>query len=1010
MSAVAEHRFVQLQKNLHALNYVDRLTVECVPLVEKLFADLTRTTTSYQRLESQLKQQAQEVLDWQVQAQPLRKENARVIRENNQLHLEMIRQAEEHDTAMKELQARVKKMQAETEELMFVFKQQEKRLHETESELNSCKKRMELVLPERARGTPQVRAATIEMSSTVSAAKAANGKHHQPEKSRIDILMVYESRMEEANNEVQRLQQEVVANTDTAKAFEAQVQTRELEIARLNKILEAGRDYQKAGMEHINTANQHVIEQLNEQIEFLNSQLSRQEVSALKAQGERATMEQLQIKDLSNKVQTLTAKNNGLLAELRAIRHDLQAKEAAEEDLKKSQKKRETNGPSPFSSPSKPSIKPAASMDHQLVTSLQQQLASANLKLEAVRRDLQDAEAEKQELREATAKILDETRAKYTSTVAILQQQLSGAQQKIDATRADLRDLQNEKQSLERATEQVLEQAGAEHNTQITLLQQQLTNTQAKLDAARLELRASEAEKQELREATSKIMEEVRAKHSSNTTNLQHQLTLVSATHETTKAELDAANAVREDLTAALGKEQKARAKLELELHQAKMKLDDTLQLSPEQAHVQKLEAEVLQLRTVVLTKEREVNERNTELLNLQRRITENEHDELARLRHTLAVTESQLKTLQDDRTDLLNAMEETQTEHMAELERLSRENQTLLQERDSLSGELQNMAHGLHLAEKGGHSLNSELSRLASERQLLLEERAALSGELQAMQEDLQNMTHENQLINSELSLVSSERDKLTKEVSDAMAQWAHSKEMLNVRDRERADFLSRYRKLADEFEAAKRDIRELEMEREQYRQKYYGVEAQVAQARDQSVALSNDNSRLMMDLQAYERQSVNQARVLQQLQRDYDAAVVEKQRLMQDVDAAQSVTFTVEHAREKAQRDLSMFQQEVLGLQASLQQACLEKEAAKGQVEAERHRVRELESLLRDSRKEQAVRQDKHSLQREAAALLSQYQTAARGFGEFQGLLGGNDTTQASSVNTTQQNLTST
>lgn len=85
--AAAEEAFVELQEQLRALDYRFPLGLESAPLVRRLLDDLILTTENYELL-----RQAKEALERDAVAgdavnrlRPLQTENARLVRENNEV-------------------------------------------------------------------------------------------------------------------------------------------------------------------------------------------------------------------------------------------------------------------------------------------------------------------------------------------------------------------------------------------------------------------------------------------------------------------------------------------------------------------------------------------------------------------------------------------------------------------------------------------------------------------------------------------------------------------------------------------------------------------------------------------------------------------------------------------------------------------------------------------------------------------------------------------------------------
>ena len=84
------HRVASLRSKLRAFDYQEPLGVDSLDLVERLFRDLVSTTEVYQQLHEQEDRLTQELALAQAQLFPLRKDNSRLTRENNELHRDSI--------------------------------------------------------------------------------------------------------------------------------------------------------------------------------------------------------------------------------------------------------------------------------------------------------------------------------------------------------------------------------------------------------------------------------------------------------------------------------------------------------------------------------------------------------------------------------------------------------------------------------------------------------------------------------------------------------------------------------------------------------------------------------------------------------------------------------------------------------------------------------------------------------------------------------------------------------
>ena len=118
-----ETRFVGLKRRLQELRYDHPLGLESAPLVESLVTDLGHANERIDTLQAQLDEQAHSLIVAENQSHPLRKENGRLLRENNQLHLELIKKAEAAEKEVKEQQALSVRLQKQNTDLSFISAQ-----------------------------------------------------------------------------------------------------------------------------------------------------------------------------------------------------------------------------------------------------------------------------------------------------------------------------------------------------------------------------------------------------------------------------------------------------------------------------------------------------------------------------------------------------------------------------------------------------------------------------------------------------------------------------------------------------------------------------------------------------------------------------------------------------------------------------------------------------------------------------------------------------------------------
>lgn len=87
MEAAAERAFAQLKMQLSALSYTEPVGVESAPLVQRLLNDLVLTSESFEAMRERAEAAEHTASSSKEDAAPFRKENSRLIRENNEVRV-----------------------------------------------------------------------------------------------------------------------------------------------------------------------------------------------------------------------------------------------------------------------------------------------------------------------------------------------------------------------------------------------------------------------------------------------------------------------------------------------------------------------------------------------------------------------------------------------------------------------------------------------------------------------------------------------------------------------------------------------------------------------------------------------------------------------------------------------------------------------------------------------------------------------------------------------------------
>jgi centrosomal protein CEP135 len=140
---VNEKNFHLLKKKLEELSYMYPLGPKSAPLVSRMLSDLLMITTSNKELSVKTTTLMSERDILAAEISPLRSENRRLVRENNQLHLEIIRQAEDFDRRERGLQQMMKKNEGDMKDATFISNQNNQLVEKYENEINSLKLRLQ---------------------------------------------------------------------------------------------------------------------------------------------------------------------------------------------------------------------------------------------------------------------------------------------------------------------------------------------------------------------------------------------------------------------------------------------------------------------------------------------------------------------------------------------------------------------------------------------------------------------------------------------------------------------------------------------------------------------------------------------------------------------------------------------------------------------------------------------------------------------------------------------------
>ncbi|XP_037991369.1 centrosomal protein of 135 kDa isoform X4 [Motacilla alba alba] len=320
MSTNAERRFVNLRKRLNQLGYRHPLGVDSLPLVEKLFSDLVHTTESLRKAKFSSGKTEKECSNYDTILEPYKTENARLTRENNDLHLEILKLKEKSDRHVKDLKASLRRVEHETTDLKFLNNQYIHKIKSLEKETKAKTEKIQQLQEKNLQAVVQTpggrrksipfRRQRMQIDQLVPPSGVSAYPVPQPEDPYIaDLLQVADNRIQELQSEVTELQEKLETSESGMKNYSKQVEIRDKEIERLMLALDGGRSHEVLSLESRTKSNEKLISHLNIQVDYLQKKNKELEnhIQDLLDTKQNVTSE---VVDLSNKNQELCQELN----------------------------------------------------------------------------------------------------------------------------------------------------------------------------------------------------------------------------------------------------------------------------------------------------------------------------------------------------------------------------------------------------------------------------------------------------------------------------------------------------------------------------------------------------------------------------------------------------------------------------------------------------------------------------------------------------------------------------
>ncbi|KAG7263227.1 hypothetical protein CRUP_036233 [Coryphaenoides rupestris] len=304
MSTTAERKFTSLRKRLDQLGYRQPLGIDTLPLVEKLFSDLVHTTESLRNAKLSAGNTENESRSSDALLEPYKTETARLVKENNELHLALLTLKEDKDRFLNNQYVhKVRCLEKDS-------KAKSERIQQLQE------KNMQAVVqtPGGKKRSIPFRRQRMQIDELTPLPATLAYPVPQPDDPYVaDLLQMADGRIQELQEDIVMLKLELEKAQDCIEHLNQQMQGRDKEIERLNRALSGGRPHDVISLEAQSASNEKMIAHLNLQIEYLQAANVTLEQKAEAAQQRK--------QDASSQAADLSAKNQELCQELGHIDH-----------------------------------------------------------------------------------------------------------------------------------------------------------------------------------------------------------------------------------------------------------------------------------------------------------------------------------------------------------------------------------------------------------------------------------------------------------------------------------------------------------------------------------------------------------------------------------------------------------------------------------------------------------------------------------------------------------------
>ena len=312
--AEKQTRYYDLRNRLSEASYSGVFGIDSLDTVEELFNDLQASSESYRQCTERENKLSSDLTLAQSQLFPLRKENAKLSRENYQLHIDNVRIKDEGAAAVADKVMASKQMEDTLTELKLLLEFKDRQLAESDRVKSKIREAYEGIAGSALKSGPKIRS-QMKVSYNLQTDIPQPPIIEIPASVEQDaeIVETLRSQMDEMTKSMKSLE-------DENKQLKASVEARENELTRFARdSTTADGSLNQSRLDQLiaaDVANKHLIDQMNSQVDFLNEQLALREAQYSETVDKALEAERLQL-EVHHKDSLLEAaeSNNKILSE-----------------------------------------------------------------------------------------------------------------------------------------------------------------------------------------------------------------------------------------------------------------------------------------------------------------------------------------------------------------------------------------------------------------------------------------------------------------------------------------------------------------------------------------------------------------------------------------------------------------------------------------------------------------------------------------------------------------------